>query len=273
MSPFSLVKVLILIVLILIPSHTAAQATSYIGLCSKSWPCDKTLATWRGKPISVGWLEDSFGSACECANTILKQDKPKTIRVHLANGPCLRNNRCESHDVFYGYTIASANRAAKISNSRLRRRLDVLAKRLKQRVEQSKGQLTCYVSPCLECDLNGHARKALISAVSAVLPSCIIVDNPLRASCIAGTVCERHGFNPSLKQPCIADMDGAEANSVIDLETFYNNTKQCDVRFYWTAWMNCNSGSWQTPSSRDCNHSIYKLAKAGRIAWNLLSSP
>jgi hypothetical protein len=272
MTWLSVVRISILIILILIPSHTAAQATSYIGLCHKSWPCNKTLATWRGKPINVGWLEDSFGSACECANTILKQDKPKTIRVHLANGPCLRNNRCEPHDVFYGYTIASANRAAKISNSRLRRRLDVLAKRLKQRLEQSKGQLTCYVSPCLECDLNVPARKALISAVSAVLPSCVIVDNPLRASCIAGTVCERHGFNPSLKQPCIADMDGAEANSVIDLETFYNNTKQCDVRFYWTAWMNCNSGSWQTPSSRDCNHSIYKLAKAGRIAWNLLSS-
>jgi hypothetical protein len=262
----------VLIVLLAFMASAQAQGTSYIGLCSKSWPCDKTLATWQGKPITVGWLEDSFGVQCECANTILQQPKHKTIRVHLANGPCLRNKRCERHDVFYGYTIASANRAAKIPNSRLRKRLDVLATRLKQRIEQSKGSLTCYVSPCLECDLNGLARKALISAVSANLPGCIIVDNPLRSSCLRRTVCERHGFNPSLQNPCIADLDGTEANSVVDLMRFYNNTKQCDVRFYWTAWMNCNSGSWKTPTSRNCSHSIYQLAKAGRIAWKSLSS-
>jgi hypothetical protein len=261
----------VLIVLLAFIATAQAQGTSYIGLCSKSWPCDKTLATWQGKPINVGWLEDSFGSRCECANTILEQDKPKTIRVHLANGPCLRNKRCERHDVFYGYTIASANRAAKIPSLRLRRRLDVLAKRLKQRIEQSKGSLTCYVSPCLECDLNASSRKALITAVSAVLPSCVMVDNPLKSSCITGTICERHGFNPSLKRPCIADLDGAEAKSVLDLRTFYANTKQCDVQFYWTAWMNCNSGSWQPPSSRNCSHSIYKFTKAGKIAWKLLS--
>lgn len=262
----------ILIVLLAFMASAQAQGTSYIGLCNKTWNCEKTLATWRGKPIITGWLEDSFGSTCECADTILQQKKRKTIRVHLANGPCLRNKRCERHDVFYGYTIASANRAAKIPTSRLRKRLDILATRLKQRIEKSKGSLTCYVSPCLECDLNGPARKALISAVSATLPGCIIVDNPLRSSCIGGTVCERHGTNPTLRSPCIADMDGTEANSVIDLKRFYNKTKQCDVRFYWSSWMNCNSGSWQTPTSRDCSHSIYKFAKAGRIAWNLLSS-
>lgn len=267
-----LVLVLILIVSLLAPRYTAAQGVSYIGLCNKTWNCDKTLATWQGKPITVGWLEDSFSATCDCADVILRQNKTKVIRVHLANGPCLRNKRCEPHDVFYGYTITSANRAAKIPNSQLRQRLDVLANKLKQRIEQSKGPLTCYVSPCLECDLDGPARKALISAVSAILPSCIIVDNPLRAACIKGTVCERHGTNPTLRSPCIADMDGTEANSIVDLKRYYAKTKQCDVRFYWSAWMNCNSGSWKTPTSRDCSHSIYLFAKAGRIAWNLLSS-
>lgn len=259
----------VLIVLLAFIASAQAQGTSYIGLCSKSWPCDKTLVTWHKKPIITGWLEDSFGKRCECADTILRQKKPKTIRVHLANGPCLRNARCQRHDVFYGYTIASANRAAKIPNSRLRKRLDVLANRLKRRIEQSKGALTCYVSPCLECDLNGPARKALIDSVSVTLPSCIIVDNPLRARCLRGTVCERHGITPNLRKPCIADLDGTEAKSSLDLQAFATNTKQCDVRFYWTAWMNCNNGSWQTPTSRDCNHSIYKFIKAGRTAWNL----
>lgn len=262
----------VLIVLLAFIASAQAQGVSYIGLCNQTWNCDKTLATWHGKPITVGWLEDSFGKRCECANKILQQKKRKIIRVHLANGPCLRNKRCQRHDVFYGYTIVSANRAAKIPESRLRKRLDVLANRLKQRIEQSKSSLTCYVSPCLECDLNGTARKALVSAVSVTLPSCVIVDNPLKASCLRGTVCERHGTNPTLRKPCIADMDGTEANSILDLKRFAAKTKQCDVRFYWSSWMNCNSGSWKTPTSRDCSHSIYQYAKAGRIAWNLLSS-
>jgi hypothetical protein len=262
----------VLIVLLAFIASAQAQGTSYIGLCNSTWNCEKTLATWRGKPIITGWLEDSFGKKCECANQILQQKKHKIIRVHLANGPCLRNKRCQRHDVFYGYTIASANRAAKIPSSRLRKRLDVLAARFKQRIEQSKGSLTCYVSPCLECDLNGSARKALISAVSAALPSCILVDNPLRARCLRGTVCERHGISPNLQEPCIADLDGTEAKSILDLQTYYANTKQCDIRFYWTSWMNCISGSWKTPTSRDCSHSIYQYARAGRIAWNLLSS-
>lgn len=262
----------VLIVLLAFIASAQAQGTSYIGLCSKSWPCEKTLATWQKTPIIVGWLEDSFGVVCECANKILRQDKSKTIRVHLANGPCLRNRRCERHDVFYGYTITSANRAAQIPNSRLRKRLDVLANRLKQRIEQSKGPLTCYVSPCLECDLHVPARKALINSVSATLPSCVIVDNPLKAACIRGTVCERHGIAPSLERSCIADMDGTEAKSVLDLRSFYSKTKQCDVRFYWTAWMNCNSGSWKTPTSRNCSHPISNFIDAGNTAWNLLSS-
>jgi hypothetical protein len=260
-----------LIVLLAFMASAQAQGTSYIGLCSNSWPCEKTLATWQGRPIIVGWLEDSFGG-CKCADTILMQDKTKTIRVHLANGPCLRNKRCERHDVFFGYTIASANRAANKPLSRLRKRLDVLAIRLKQRIEQSRGSLTCYVSPCLECDLNGPARKALISAVSATLPSCIVVDNPLKSPCIRGTVCERHGINPNLKPPCIADMDGTEAKSRLDLEAYYAKTNQCELRFYWTSWMNCNSGSWQTPTSRNCSHPTYNFIDAGNTAWNLLSS-
>lgn len=268
-----LVLTMILLVSVLAPIRTLlAQGTSYIGLCNKTWDCSKTLLTWKRKPIVTGWLEDSFGTECKCADIILNQSKDKIIRVHLANGPCLRNKRCQRKDVFYGYTIASANRAAKVTTSRLRKRLDVLANRLKQRLEQSKGALTCYVSPCLECDLNEHARKAFIDSVSAVLPGCIIVDNPLRASCIRGTICERHGIDPNLTKSCIADLDGTEAESDLDLKEFATNTNNCELRFYWSSWMNCNSGEWRPPHVRVCNNSINAFIEAGRIAWSLSSS-
>lgn len=265
------------VILVLLAFMTAAQAQglSYIGLCNKTWPCDETLKSWRGqKTVVTGWLEDSFGKACPCADKILQTKKPKIIRVHLANGPCLRNDRCRRGDVFFGYTIASANRAAKNPESRLRKRLDRLAVRLRHRLEASKGSLTCYVSPCLECDLNGPARKALLDSVSHTVPSCVLVDNPLRASCLRGTVCERHGISPALKRPCISDLDGTEAKSKVDLKAFYRNTRECDIRFYWSAWMNCNpigyTPRFVDPSARDCSHPVYKFKDAGRIAWKWL---
>lgn len=262
----------ILIVLLAFMATAQAQGVSYIGLCNKTWDCNKTMQTWKDKPIIVGWLEDSFGSKCSCVNRILSSSKQKTIRVHIANSPCLRNRRCERHDIFWGYNIASANRAVRNTDSRLMRRFLRTLDRLKSRIESSIGFLTCYVSPCLECDLNETSRKILSSYVRYSLPSCTVVDNPLKGHCIKGEVCERHGDDPKLRAPCISDLDGTELKTNVDIERYYRNTMQCSLRFYWSAWMNCAADSWQYPSKRKCNHSTYQYRNAGRIAWNLLSS-
>jgi len=271
----------ILLLLLVFMATAEAQGISYIGLCNNTWDCDKVIQTWGNKPIVTGWLEESFGDKCECGKRILRSTKEKTLRIHLINSPCMRNKRCDKSDVLYKQSIASANRKMVKPRSDVRRKFNRVLLRFKRRLESAKGSMTCYVSPCLECDLYGPARKTMLAAVSAHLPNCVLVDNPLKGHCIEGTVCERHGIDPKLSRPCIADLDGMEAESLFDLKRYYRNTKECDLRFYWSSWMNCSgvkefdasnpTSRFISPSKRRCNSSVFNFKEAGRIAWKYLS--
>lgn len=259
-----------LIALLLVIVATAqVDGVSYIGLCNPSWDCEKTMYTWLNKPIAVGWLEQSFGAACPCASRILFDARPKTIRVHLINSACMRNSRCEKHDALYGYNAVTATQAVYQPKSRLRKKFERTLKRVKYRVKKSRGELTCYVSPCLECDLDGNARKSLLRLVSRRVRRCIPVDNPLRDSCLSGYVCEKHGRDTTIPQPCIHDLDGTEVRSSAELKQYGRLTNGCELRFYWSHWMNCNveGKPFVPPSQRVCNSSVYKMMKAGEIKW------
>ena len=113
--------------------------------------------------------------------------------------------------------------------------------------------LTCYVSPCLECDLNANSRRILTNILFAALPVCNVVDNPYRQRCLPGYTCEQHGENPTLSAPCIVDMDGSDG-ATIDLKKWVAKYKHCDLSFYWEPWMNCIRGKFVDPRSRNCSY-------------------
>lgn len=236
--------------------HAQQTAMSYIALCSQSWPCDESLKAYEGLPvIRTGWLERSFAADCACADTLLQDERPKEIRVHLSNGPCMRNRRCGRHEIFFGYTIASANRAIMRPQSRLVRRYKRQVERLGERLGSSRGGLSCYVSPVLEADINERARKELHRLAGAYLPQCVLVDNPLKRRCIPGMVCEKHGPEPTLQKPCIADLDGISAFDT-DPAAFLERTQHCDLSFLWAHGFNCNARGQSfagDPLKRDCS--------------------
>jgi hypothetical protein len=230
-------------------------ALSYLGMCHPKWPCEKSIQAFDGLPvIRFGWLEQTFGEQCPCVDKLLQDERPKEVRVHIANGPCLRNKRCGRYEVFAGETIGSAQRAIKATKPAIIRKYVRILDRLRSRLAKSRGALTCYVSPVLESDFDGRTRKILHSLTASYLPSCTLVDNPLRGNCIRGVVCERHGPNPGLTSPCIADLDGIDANE-ISVPKFLRNTKACDMSFVWSVGLNCNGHHSQTfidPRKRDC---------------------
>jgi hypothetical protein len=230
-------------------------ALSYLGMCHPKWPCEKSIQAFDGLPvIRFGWLEQTFGEQCPCVDKLLQDERPKEVRVHIANGPCLRNKRCGRYEVFAGETIGSAQRAIKATKPAIIRKYVRILDRLRSRLAKSRGALTCYVSPVLESDFDGRTRKILHSLTASYLPSCTLVDNPLRGNCIRGVVCERHGPNPGLTSPCIADLDGIDANE-ISVPKFLRNTKACDMSFVWSVGLNCNGHHGQTfidPRKRDC---------------------
>lgn len=228
---------------------------SYLGICNKTWRCDKSLSAYDDLPtIRTGWIEQTFGRACPCADKLLQDERLKEIRVHLANGPCLRNARCSRGEVFYGFTVASANRDLKRPNSTIAKRFKKLAERLKQRLQRARGALVCYVSPIMEADIKERQRLTLHRIAGAYLPHCTLVDNPYKRPCLPDTVCEQHGATVTVKPPCITDLDGVSAYDT-DVPMYLRSSAKCDLSFLWTHGFNCNKQGESfsgEPSKRDC---------------------
>lgn len=240
---------------ICLSANAQTVGLSSLGMCHPKWPCGSMQRAYENSEVlRFGWLENTFGERCRCADTLLQDERPKEVRVHIANGPCLRNKRCGSYEIFHGFEIVSANRDIKKANSRIIPKFLKVIRRLRDRLSKAKGALTCYVSPVLESDFDGRARRILHRITVTHLPFCSVVDNPLRGRCVRGTVCEKHGDNPGLVAPCIADLDGIDANQ-ISVPEYLRKTKACDMSFVWGVGLNCNnshSSAWVDPRKRNC---------------------
>ena len=244
----------VLLLLLAFTATVQAQASSLLGLCHPKFNCKGVQKLYEGQDtIILSWLENTFGNRCKCLEPLLDDARPKIIRAHLIQSPCMRNKRCGRYEALWGYTAASASRAAQNPRSRLRKRFSRILNRFQKRIN-GRDNLTCYVSPCLECDLYEPARRTLTNLVSAAVPSCNVVDNPYRRRCLRGTVCEKHGINPRLSAPCIVDLDGVDGR-VVDMEKWVAKYQHCDLSFYWELWMNCIRGDFIDPRKRDCKYS------------------
>lgn len=253
----------LLFVLLLLVAVQAQAAPSFLGMCHKDWNCDATVKLYDNQErVILSYLENTFGAKCACVNRLLDSPKPKILRAHLIQSPCMRNKRCGRYEALWGYTAASGSRAAQNPKSRLRKRFTRILETFRRRIEGK--ELTCYVSPCLECDLYEPARRVLADLVSASVPTCNIVDNPYRRKCLPGYTCEKHGLNPRLSKPCIIDLDGIDG-SLVDLKTWVARYQHCDLQFYWELWMNCIRGDFVDPRARNCRYKSSVFDYTGNI--------
>ena len=244
--------VFLLILLVSIQAPKATAAPSLLGMCHKTWNCNATVSLYDGQEsIVTGWLENTFARDCKCADRLLSDSRKKIVRVHLINSPCMRNKRCGRYEVLYKETAASASRKVKRGDKRFLSKFNRILQTFKSRLEQSAGEVECYVSPCLECDLYEEPRRILADIVSAALPGCRIVDNPYRRKCLSGYTCEKHGENPRISEPCIVDTDGTDA-STIDINKWLAKYSFCDIQFVWYPWMNCIGNQFVDPRNRKC---------------------
>lgn len=256
------------LLLTLLVAVEAQAAPSFLALCHKDWNCNATVKLYEGQDtIIAGWLEKTFAPDCKCADRLLSDPRDKVVRVHLVNSPCMRNKRCGRSEVLWGYNKVSASRAVSKPRSRLNRRFNVVLHKAKRRLQEIDG-LTCYISPCLECDLNGRARGLLADRVSAAMPNCILVDNPHGDRCLAGSVCETHGGNPPAVAPCIVDMDGTDGRT-LDVADWARRYQHCDIRYYWEPYMNCIRGAFVNPRLRDCKYGNRYFVKTKEILCRL----
>lgn len=257
----------LLLVLALIAVRVEAQ--SLLGMCHKNWSCKKTEAMYQNEPIIfTGWLENTFGESCKCADRLLADPRYKIIRVHLTNSACMRNKRCGAYEVLYGETAVSASRKIVRKDKKLLRKFNKVLARFKKRIDKAKN-VDCYVSACLECDLTARARIVLHNLITAQLPKqCTIVDNPYRQPCMNGLICEKHGVDPKIKAPCIVDLDGIDGRT-INVKKWAGNYKHCGLRYYWEPWMNCIEGKFVDPRERQCDINKSSFERTKRLLWRL----
>lgn len=227
---------------------------SHIALCHPDWRCEASVRPFRDQDtIRLGWLGGpTFGERCRCADYVLSRQKPKIVRVHIANGPCLRNRRCGKYEIFHSRSVRWFDAKIRQRHPKLMKRFDRWARLIAAKLAQASGELECFVSPVLESDFGVRASRILLERVRALIPQCVAVDSPHRRGCVRGEVCERHGLDLELKAPCISDMDG-EGGSAREIKMWMRKNASCDMLLFWRPKFNCLSpGRFVDPRERHC---------------------
>lgn len=231
------------------------RGVSTLGLCSTAWPCDQTKQAFVGaSKLRFGWLDNTFAPTCDCGVKMLKDSRPKAVRIHVLNGPCLRNHRCGPYEVLAGESIESAQAKILAGNKQLLAKYQARLDRIKLQLSQvSADTYQCYISPCLECDFNKQARKILRNMAQATLPQCAMVDNPLSPDCMDGSICEGHSSgSPYRGQNSISDLDGQSYYDIGGQEAYARDFGKSIMTLAWDYCLNGNLrvGPWVDPRER-----------------------
>ena len=192
------------------------HGVSALGLCSPHFDCTSFISAFEeASVIRTGWIDNSFSDSCSCGIRLLHHHAPKIVRIHIANSPCLRNQRCGVYEIFYGEDPLSADQKIKSREqqllSRFRRRWAVVKSQIAGAVNAR-----LLISNCLECDLSEESRAVLIEEARAFFPDLEFVDNPMPYSgpCLPRTICEYHSSPPPQSGPYIVDLDGTDFYSI-----------------------------------------------------------
>lgn len=242
---------------------------SVIGLTSAHYNCDKVLAAFGQAPISFGYLERTFGEGRGCLNRLLSHPNFAAVRVHVFNGPCIRNRRCKDNEVLKGETTASLDAKLASGDRALLGKVQAELDRVKRALApQMRAGKRYYVSGVLEHDMRDErAAKRMTAMVRATFAPLgfKIVNSPFTGRRNVGADLEEwHGDKPAVRAPCIVDPDGTE---VSDFAAYAQRYKQCELVLGWNGPMNCNKPGATTfvdpRQRRDCPTSttLYPFAQ------------
>lgn len=223
-----------------LPAHASPEPAigpSYIGMCSKHWPCDRSLEVFGGRDLkATGWLAVTFGEECPCPRRFLALPGKKFVRVHLANCTCFpeRGRRCGRHEPFRGESIASADRKLRGKDPTLLRRYRRNLLNTRRVLGAVDADTQVRLSLCLESEFSGPARRVLLRAARAVFPGAVFVDSVVGRACLPELVCEKHGSRPSLPagQACIVDTDGDDYRRINPF-AYADRYRRCEAVLYW----------------------------------------
>lgn len=232
------------------------------------WPCKRLMAGFDGsKDLNLSVLYNTFGTSWNCLDRWAADSRPKKLEVHLINEVCQRNARCGSYEFLYGMSVDQYKSRIESATPKLLERITNYAAPVSQWFANHE-DVACYVSPGLESNLSKKGFKILAEHLKPLFPErCKFVWSPVGHSAystaIPDYVHELHGDGPSLKPPCIANLDGVDINMISRpaiLSQFIQHTEvpryraaysSCDSTFLWIAEFNgIGRGAFIDPRKR-----------------------
>lgn len=230
------------------------QALDLLALQKPGFPA-RAFAEKLPEGAAVGSLDWTFGTSLRPVESLLRTGRVSAYRVHLFNGPCLRNRICGRYEPHAGRTVRGFSDAwERGGRGPLRRHLARRTKAYCALFARHPGT-QLLISPTLEHNLSRKAFRRQAAVVREACPAATVVDNPVGGvAATPGFVTERHGRRLSLKAPCVVSLDGE--TGAVDLGRFVADHRQC-LSFLWTSPLNCRrtAGPFVDPRSRpasDC---------------------
>lgn len=213
--------------------------------------CDQVVrAVESGQVNCLGYLYGTFDDNGACLKKLANTGKVSTLRVHLLNGPGLRNRALGSYEPHRRFDIKSFSAAVERGDPAATR--DLIA-RARDVEEATRGKISkCFISGVLEHDLSNKAAQKVVDLLRIHAPSCRVVNNPLSSSAavLPNTVHELHGEKPGLKGSCIVSLDGKRASSV-DIGAYLRRFAHCEQVHIWDQELNCRTeGKFVDPRKR-----------------------
>lgn len=213
-------------------------------MCTEKTDCTTIRDSYQGASrINTGWMYlTSNPNRCKCSQSLLRDPRPKRVRVHICNSTCFpeRGRRCEKHECFAGMTAKTASAAILKNDRETYLRIDKSIAMLREDLKAAVQPLSLGIAPCLECTLTREARVKLneyVKSKTGDIPNVRYVDNPYGDSCLPGYLCEKHG-TPDGNGAIISDNDGLDYDTINQWGYWKKNADA----WLALAWKICNNG-------------------------------
>jgi len=278
-------------------SNSETQGLSNIGyapfnLTSPKFNCRafrKSLAPLN--EIHISFLYNTFGNDFSCLKKLLKDERLKTLQIHLINEPGHRNNRLGDYEFLKNVgSVQRYDSLLRRSDPKLKAKYVKYTNRLRVFLENNlQSHTDLIINPGLESNLTNKAGKILVSYTRELFPTARIVWNPFiphpkKRSATNADLLEGHNLNPKINAPCIYNLDGTDVSypnrpALGEPEHTDDQSKNwvesgrplrqllekyanvCEIAFVWTAESNgldYKSKRFVDPRNRNHNVSLKK---------------
>jgi hypothetical protein len=229
---------------------SADSVTGYdlLALQHPTFPTQKILAEIPNGS-ALGVLLDTFGDDRSRISEALNSGKFSYFRIHLANGPGLRNKQLGDYENLAGLNVRSFQKKILSDDKELLASFVERAKFVNDLANQFP-KIKCFISPVLEHNLSAEAFSKLAALVHETAPTCLIVDNPVNGWSYQlqnDQILEVHGTENPPSGQYIASQDGdfGETKNFLDLHN------KAFIKFIWKGGYNCRApGKFIDPRQR-----------------------